>query len=76
MMGVNSNRILADSKKSIWSRFTMVLSPSNHYSGLLSNNIFFLLMLGILIVLFPDLAYAHGMTEAEKLAIIEGGNLS
>ena len=76
MMGVNSNRILADSKKSIWSRFTMVLSPSSHYSGLLSNNIFFLLMLGILIVLFPDFVYAHGMTEAEKLAIIEGGNLS
>jgi hypothetical protein len=76
MMGVNSNRILADSKKSIWSRFTMVLSPSNHYPGLLSNNIFFLLIIGILIVLFPDFAYAHGMTGAEKLAIIEGGNLS
>lgn len=35
-----------------------------------------LLMFGLLISsLLPQIAYAHGMSEADKLAIIEGGNL-
>lgn len=38
--------------------------------------IFGLLILGLLIAsLLPQIAYAHGMSEADKLAIIEGGNL-
>lgn len=35
-----------------------------------------LLILGLLIaILLPQVAYAHGMSEADKLAIIEGGNI-
>ena len=38
--------------------------------------VFGLLILGLLITtLLPQIAYAHGMSEADKLAIIEGGNL-
>ena len=76
MISVNSNRTLADSKKFTWNSFNKALSLSNYHSFSLNNYFFFLLMLEILIGLFPDFAYAHGMTEAEKLAIIEGGNLS
>ena len=75
-MSVNSDRTLTDSKKSTWNSFNKALSPRNYYTGLLSNNFFFLVTLGLLIGLFSDFSYAHGMTEAEKLAIIEGGNLS
>lgn len=32
-------------------------------------------LLAILIVLFASLTFGHGMSEADKLAIIEGGNL-
>ena len=75
-MSVNSDRTLTDSKKSTWNSFNKALSPRNYYTGLLSNNFFFLVTLGLLIGLFSDFSYAHGMTEAEKLVIIEGGNLS
>jgi len=36
---------------------------------------FFLLASLILLVVLPQYGYAHGMSEAEKLSIIEGGNL-
>ena len=51
------------------------LSTENNRKLLLSRNLFFLMMGIILILLLPDFAYAHGMSEEEKLAIIEGGNL-
>jgi hypothetical protein len=48
-----------------------VLSTTNFYTRTLY------LSVGLLILsLFSQLAYAHGMSEAEKLSIIEGGNLS
>ena len=34
-----------------------------------------LLIVAALLILLPDLAYAHGMSEQEKQSIIEGGNL-
>ena len=47
-----------------------VLSTTNFYTRI------FYLGAGLLILgLFSQLAYAHGMSEAEKLSIIEGGNL-
>lgn len=47
-----------------------MLSTTNFFTRI------FYLSIGLLIlILFSQIAYAHGMSEAEKLSIIEGGNL-
>jgi len=47
-----------------------MLSTTNFYA-----RIFYLVAGLVLLSLFSQLAYAHGMSEAEKLSILEGGNL-
>jgi HupE/UreJ protein len=47
-----------------------VLSTSNFFA-----RIFYLSASLLILGLFSQFAYAHGMSEAEKLSIIEGGNL-
>ena len=74
MRNTNSEPVIADNKVS-WGGSNNALSMNNE-RGLLLNHILFFLMAGLfLILLLPDIAYAHGMSEEEKLAIIEGGNL-
>ncbi len=53
---------------------TTPLTKDNH-TILLKRNLFFLVSGLLLFVLLSNLAYAHGMSEEEKLAIIDGGNL-
>ena len=43
--------------------------------GLLRNFVFLLIGLGVYLLL-SNLAFAHGMSEEEKLSIIEGGNMA
>lgn len=65
-MNSHSNITIATNNKA--------LSTTNGHEYLLNRSLF-LLMAGLfLIFLLPDFAYAHGMSEEEKLAIIEGGN--
>ncbi|MEN8180008.1 MAG: HupE/UreJ family protein [Pseudomonadota bacterium] len=45
------------------------------YEMLFKRNLFFLIAWVLLLTLLSKLAYAHGMSEAEKQSIIEGGNL-
>jgi len=47
-----------------------VLSTTNFYG-----RIFYVAVALLLLSLFSQLAYAHGMSEAEKLSITQGGNL-
>lgn len=74
-MILNSNRTLDDYKKPSNRGKSTALSTKS-YRQRISNNNFLLLMVGILMIwLLPDFAFAHGMSEEERLAIIEGGNL-
>lgn len=45
------------------------------HSTLVKRNLFFLLIGLVLFALLSNLAYAHGMSEEEKQAIIDGGNM-
>jgi len=42
---------------------------------LLKRNFIFIIMATILLVLWSEFAFAHGMSESEKQSILEGGNL-
>lgn len=51
-----------------------LLAKDNH-TMLLKRNLFFLVVGALLFGLLSNFAYAHGMSEAEKQAIIDGGNM-
>lgn len=50
-------------------------STNDKYEILLKRNLLFLIAGVLLLTLLSKLASAHGMSETEKLSIIEGGNL-
>lgn len=54
---------------------SMTTSTKDSYEMLFKRNLLFLIAGVFLLTLLSNLAYAHGMSEAEKQSIIEGGNL-
>ena len=57
------------------SYFPILLSCVQDLQAVLLKRVIFLLMGLLLVIIINNLAYAHGMSEAEKQSIIEGGNL-
>ena len=75
MMSSNPNQNNINSLKASRGGDNRAQSMSINYELLSKRNLFFLIAGIFLILLLPNFAYAHGMSEAEKLSIIEGGNL-
>ncbi|MFT5657471.1 MAG: hypothetical protein ACI9KN_000744 [Gammaproteobacteria bacterium] len=75
MISSNTSLTIKDTQKTSLGVDNMSLSTQHNREKLLRHTLFFLIAGMFLILLLPSFAYAHGMSEAEKLSIIDGGNL-
>lgn len=53
----------------------LTVDAGDNYKMLMNRNLITLLVGVVVLMLLPQFALAHGMSEADKLAIVEGGNL-
>lgn len=58
-----------------WRGLGLIRSMKDAFEMLFRRNLLFMIAGVLLLTLLSNLAYAHGMSEAEKQSIIEGGNL-